>query len=103
MIVVLSKNRVPLRLSSERWEHIERRHPEMKNQKDKVLDTVSNPDFIQQGDFGECLAIKYFKETPLTEKYLVVIYKEIDKEKGFIITAYFTRRPSERRRILWKL
>ena len=46
MIVVLSKNRVPIRLSSERWGHIERRHPEMNKQKDMILETVSDPDFI---------------------------------------------------------
>lgn len=50
MIIVLSKNKVPVRLSSERWEHIERRHPEMRNQKERILETISNPDFIQQGD-----------------------------------------------------
>jgi len=74
MIVVLSKNRVPIRLSSERWEHIERRHPEMEKQKDMILEAVSDPDFIQQGDYGEFLAVKHFKKTPLTEKYLIVAY-----------------------------
>ena len=69
MIIVLSKNKVPVRLSSERWEHIERRHPEMRNQKERILETISNPDFIQQGDFGELLAIKFFDSTPLSQKY----------------------------------
>lgn len=102
MIIVLSKNKVPVRLSSERWEHIERRHPEMRNQKERILETISNPDFIQQGDYGELLAIKFFDSTPLSQKYLVVGYKEINKEDGFVITAYFTRKPLERRLTLWK-
>jgi len=102
MIVVLSKNRVPIRLSSERLSHIERRHPEMKNQKDFVLETVSDPDFIQQGDYGEFLAVKYFKKTPLTEKYLIVAYQEFTEKEGFVITAYFTSKPSKRRVIVWK-
>lgn len=74
----------------------------MKEQKDKVLETIANPDIIQQGDYGELLAIKLFENTPLTEKYLVVLYKEISKEDGFVITAYFTRKPLERRAIIWK-
>jgi hypothetical protein len=102
MIIVLSKNKVPVRLSSEKWEHIERRHPEMRNQKERILETISNPDFIQQGDYGEFLVIKFFDSTPLTQKYLVAGYKEIDKEDGFVITAYFTRKPLERRLTLWK-
>ena len=102
MIVVLSKNRVPIRLSSERWGHIERRHPEMKKQKDIVLKTVSDPDFIQQGDYREFLAVKHFKKTPLTEKYLIVTYKEITEKEGFVITTYFTGKPSKRRVTIWK-
>lgn len=102
MIIVRSKQDVPIRLSVERWEHIIRRHPEMKNEKNRVLETVSNPEFIQQGDFGEFLAIKFYDDTPLTRKYLVVAYKEIDKEDGFVITAYLTTKLLERRPILWK-
>ena len=74
----------------------------MKAQKSKVLETIANPDIIQQGDYDELLAIKFFENTPLTEKYLVVIYKEIDKEDGFVITAYFTGKPLGRRTIIWK-
>ena len=74
----------------------------MEDQEEKVLETISNPDIIQQGDFDELLAIKFFDNTPLTKKYLVVIYKEIN-EDGFVITAYFTRKTLERRSIVWKL
>ena len=102
MIIIKSKQGIPVRLTTERWAYIIRRHPEIKEQKDKVLETIANPDIIQQGDYGESLAIKFFESTPLTEKYLVVIYKEISKEEGFIITAYFTRKPLERRSIIWK-
>lgn len=102
MIIIKSKQGVPIRLSTERWEHIRRRHPEIKDQKDKVLETITAPDVIQQGDYGELLAIKFFENTPLTEKYLVVIYKEINKDDGFVITAYFTKKPSERRLTVWR-
>ena len=102
MIVIYSKNSVPICISEERWEHVTRRHPEMELQKDKVEETVSNPDIVQEGDFGELLAARLYPKTPLTRKYLVVAYKEIPKKDGFILTAYFTNMPSKRRRVLWK-
>ena len=102
MIIIKSIRGVHIRVSNERWEHIIRRHPEMDNQKEKVLETVGNPDLIQKGDFGELLAIRYYKDTPLTSKFLVVVYKEINNIDGFIITGYFTNEPSERRAEIWK-
>ena len=102
MIVIYSKNSVPIRITEERWGHITRRHPEMVLQKEKVEETVSNPDIIQEGDFGELLAVRFYPKTPLTKKYLIVAYKEMPKRDGFILTAYFTDVPSKRRRVLWK-
>lgn len=102
MIIVKSVNKVPIRLTRERWNYIIRRHPEIKNQKEKVLETLVEPGLIQKGDFGELLAIKLYKNTPLTTKFLVVVYKEVTETDGFIITAYFTNKPSERRKAMWK-
>ena len=102
MIVVYSKNSVPIRITLERWAHIIRRHPEMENQRGKVEETVSNPDFVQQGDFGELLAVRFYPKTPLTKKHLVVAYKEEAKQEGFVLTAYFTSSPSTKRQVIWK-
>jgi len=74
----------------------------MDGQKERVLETVTEPDLIQQGDFGELIAIKFYEKTPLTSKYLVTIYKEVVDTDGFIITAYYASKPSERRKTLWK-
>jgi hypothetical protein len=74
----------------------------MNSQRDLVLETVTEPDLIQQGDFGELIAIRFYKRTPLTSKYLVVIYKEVMDTDGFIITAYYATKPSERRKTVWK-
>jgi hypothetical protein len=101
MIIIKSIRGILVRLTNERWGHITRRHPEMDNQKQKVLETIENPDLVQRGDFGEVLAIRYYEDTPLTSKHLVVAYKEIGEIDGFVITAYFTSRPSERREELW--
>jgi len=57
---------------------------------------------IQQGDFGELLAVRFYPDTSLTRKFLVVAYRELGPEDGFILTAYLTRQPSARRATIWK-
>ena len=102
MLIVQLRNGVFVRLTEERWQHIVRRHPEMDGQRERVLETVAEPDMIQQGDFGELLAVRFYPETPLTHKFLVVAYREVGSEDGFVLTAYLTRRPSARRVTIWK-
>ncbi len=72
MLTVNSQNNVPIRLTEERWQHITKRHPEMKTQQAEVLATVSAPEIIQAGDSGELLAIRFYPQTPLSSKFLVV-------------------------------
>jgi hypothetical protein len=102
MLIVRSRNGALIRLTGERWIHITSRHPEMATQKDRVLETISEPDMIQQGDFTELLAARLYMQTPLTQKYLVVAYRENSIGDGFVVTAYLTRRPSTKRKILWR-
>jgi hypothetical protein len=101
-MVASSRSGVPIRLTDERWRHVVARHPEMDGQLEMVIETLSDPDMIQQGDRGELLAVRFFERTPLTRKHLVVAYREIDGVDGFVLTAYFTRRPSAQRVTLWK-
>ncbi len=102
MLIVHSHNKIPIRLTEERWQHIVHRHPEMEYQHGQVLETVAEPDIIQQGDFGELLAIRFYAKTPLTSKFLVTVYRELNPEDGFILTAYLTNRPLSGRITVWK-
>lgn len=102
MLIVRSHSGVPVRLTEERWRHIVDQHPEMNDQREKVLETLVGPDMIQEGGFGELLAIRVYNETPLGRKNVVVAYREMSSEDGFILTSYLTRRPSSRRETLWK-
>lgn len=99
---VTSRNGVLIRLTDEPWAHMMSRHPELSDQRERVLETLREPDMLQQGDFGELLAIRHYKHTPLTSKFMVVAYQETGLDDGFIITAYFTSRPLGRRVVLWK-
>lgn len=82
--------------------HIARRHPEMQSQETKILETVSEPDLIQEGDAGTKIALKHYPVSPLTEKFCAVVYRELSDADGFVLTAYFCSRYAAGRRILWK-
>jgi len=71
----------------------------MNAQMEKVIETISEPDLLQTGDFGEILALRFFSKTLVTQKYLTAAYREISATDGFLLTAYFTNSPSKRRKI----
>ena len=102
MLIVRSSNGVPIRLTDERWQHIVRRHPEIDGYRDFVLETPTDPDYVQKGDFGALLAVRLFPEAVLAGKYMVVVYRETDPMDGFVLTAYLARRPSDRRVTTWR-
>ncbi len=100
MDIIRSKNNVPIRLPDERWFHITEEHSEMAGYYFEVLETVEEPDIIYEGKTGEFLAVRGIEEG----KYIVVVYRELSKEDGFVITAFLTKQKSklERRRRIWK-
>ncbi len=99
METVRSKNGVQIRLTQQRWLHITEEHSEMAGYYFDVLETIEEPEAIYEGKAEELFAIKEIEPG----KYLVVIYKEMSKEDGFIITAFLTRKIKkiERRTKLW--
>ena len=102
MKIVKSCMGVPVRLTPERTEHIERRHPEMSDEGERILETLSSPDYVQEGDSGTLIAVRHYPKTPLTEKYCCVVYRELMEDDGFILTAYFATKPAEGRNVVWK-
>ncbi len=71
MEIVPSKNDVPVRLTDERWSHIENGHPEMRLHRAQVLETIGEPDFLQEGDFGVLLAVRQYHQGPLAGKHVL--------------------------------
>ena len=103
MKIILLKNNHYIRLTDERFSHIIKNHPELIGEENNIIEIIENPDIIFEGNFNELLAAKLYDKTPVSEnKYLVVIYKEIENDDGFILTAYYARRLNERRKIIWK-
>ena len=92
--VVTSKNAVEIRLTAERWAHIVEAHDYMAGNQDLVFETVESPDVIVQGEKEEMIALRHYEKTSISNKTMVVIYKE-QEESGFIITAFMTSRPDK--------
>jgi len=93
METALSKNGVLIRLPDERWIHLTEGHSEMAGYYSEVLEAVEDPDAVYEGNSGELLAVKEIQ----TDKYIVVIYKEMSEKDGFVITAFLSSRRSKLR------
>jgi hypothetical protein len=99
MDIAISKNGIPIRLTEERWFHISENHDDLAGYYDDVLDTIEDPDYIIEGYAKAFIALKKITKT----KFLAVVYREVSKEDGFVITAYFTSKLNlEKEVILWQ-
>jgi hypothetical protein len=80
-----------IRLTDERFNHLESQHPEMANQRNNIADKLSNPERIirSKTDASVELFYKYYSSTPVSMKFLCIVVKQ-SKDDNFIITAYFT-------------
>lgn len=64
MILVESRGKVPIRLTTERWAHIIAQHPEMATQRERVVETVKQPEMIQAGDSANCWRYASIRRRP---------------------------------------
>lgn len=97
MDVVNSVHGVPIRLTAERWQHIVDAHDEMAGYYDDCLQAVERPDLVLSGTGGSLKAVKGYGRN----RYMVVVYRELSRTDGFVITAYFTR-TINRRQTVWR-
>ena len=99
MDVAISRNGVPIRLTEERWFHVVETHDEMAGRYDEVLSAIEMPDYIIQGYRDALVALKMIGK----KKFMAVIYKEIGKKDGFVITAFLTSKVRiEKEVVLWQ-
>jgi len=64
-----------------------------------ILDTISEPSALFKGNHEEILAVSEIEKG----KYLIVVYKEVSRKDGFIITTFISSKVKsiERREKLW--
>ena len=100
MDIVYSINKVPIRLTEERWFHITEGHSEMAGYYYTVLECIEAPDVIYKGINEEFIAVKEIEKG----KFAAIVYKELSEVDGFIITSFLTKRIKqfERREKIWE-
>jgi hypothetical protein len=63
---------------------------------ERVLDAVEHPTWILQGYAGASIAVLALAK----QEYLHVVYREVSRTDGFIITAFIARKVNKRA-IVW--
>ena len=97
MDIAYSIANVPIRLTHERWFHIVENHDELSGYYDDVLAVIEDPELVLSGYRGSLIAARGYGRN----RYLMVVYKELSRGDGFVITAYFTSK-LERKRVTWE-
>jgi hypothetical protein len=102
MDIALSKNNIPIRLTSERWLHITMGHPEIADHYHEILETIENPEIVFEGNNDAKIAVRAFRES-LTN-FMQVVYKETSETDGFVITAHLSNKKEafQKKKIVWK-
>ncbi len=95
METATSVHGVPIRLTGERWLHIVDARDELVGREEDVLAAVRSPDWVTRGYRGSLVAWKGFGR----RGFLAVVYKELKKNDGFVITAFFADKPSKRNKV----
>lgn len=86
-----SKNGVPIRLPVERWITLIKKRSDMVDYREELFLAISDPEAVFKGRKGESIAIRKID----SEKHLVVVYKEISPDDGFVITAWRTSKAGQ--------
>jgi len=94
--IAFSINDVPIRLTDERWNHIVSNKPYMHDYESVVLKAVAEPVVILRGYAGSLIAV-----LPLgRDRFLHVVYKEVNRDDGFVVTAFVARK-YRRNQVIW--
>jgi len=78
-------------LTKNQYEHVRKRHPEVTGEIEEIKRTLVSPQIVRRSMYHEkvWLFYRFFKDTPVSEKYLMVAARIVNNE-GFVVTSYFT-------------
>ena len=97
MDIAYSIDGVPIRLTGERWLHIVESHDDMAGYYDDVLATIETPNALLPGHNGSLIAVRAYGRA----RYMMVVYRQVTEDDGFIITAYFSSK-IDLTRAIWR-
>lgn len=76
-------------------------HPEMDGQRERIAETLIDPQEVVATVADESVHAyqRFYRETPVTSKYLVFATK-ISDDDAFVITAYYSSR-KKKGKVIW--
>jgi len=88
---VVAKFSKKIILTEGKYDHVCKRHPEVLGETNKMKKTLASPHIVRKSLYNEkvWLFYRFFEDTPVTEKYLMVAARVFNNE-GFVVTSYFT-------------
>lgn len=91
-----------IRLTDERWRHIEQ-HPEMRGFWHALAETLSEPEIVVESlsDPEATLYYRFYSQTIVGGKHLCVVAKNWRRDDAFMVTAYLTDRV-KKGNVLWR-
>lgn len=96
MDIAYSVNGVPIRLTDERWDHIISNKPYMHDYDEIVLKAIEQPVVVLRGYAGALVAVLSLGRN----RFLHVVYKEVNQDDGFVVTAFMARE-YRRNQVIW--
>ncbi|MEW6067302.1 MAG: hypothetical protein AB1610_03280 [Nitrospirota bacterium] len=78
-----------IELTDERWVHIVKEHPEIKQYKDKIQMVLGSPDYVKKSsrDADVLLYYKFYSDIFAGKYVLIAVKKGL---RSFILTCYIT-------------
>jgi hypothetical protein len=91
-----------IRLTDERWAHVLEQHGELQTQRDRIAETLADPDQVMATKADEKVHIyhRFYEQTPVTRKYLLVVVKILEGD-AYVLTAHF-RNQLRKGTIVWQ-
>ena len=88
---IIDKTGRKIHLSKERWTHIRKKHPEVKEW-ELIKETIEEGDKIIDNEFSESIKYfyKFYKHAKKPNRCLCVVINYLNG-KGYVLTAYFTK------------
>lgn len=76
-------------MSNERWAHIMREHPEVGPYRDRIQETLSQPEYVKVSmrDASVLLYYRFFEDILDGKYFLTVVKKGL---RSFVLTCYIT-------------
>ena len=87
---ITDKSKRNIRLTKERWKHINADHPEVAPLLEEVKTTLQIPTKITSFEYDETIH-HYYRHRKENADYLQIVVKYLNGD-GFIITAYLTKK-----------